>query len=766
MKERHRFVVQHHIASRDHFDFRLEIGGVLVSWAVPKGPSYNPDDKRLAVRVEDHPLEYRDFEGVIPKGMYGGGTVMLWDEGYFTPQQSAAASLAAGSLKFILNGSRLRGKWALVQMKKEGGSEDNWLLIKETDEFAKDAPGISDYVTSVRTSRTMKQIADGMTAVKAKNPFSKTGVQLATLAHTFPRDGEWVYELKYDGYRIIAYVENGNARLLSRNGNDYTERFRDVAHSLIRLSAGRPMVLDGEMVITDDNGRSDFGALQRHIKHPDEKPTYIIFDLLAYGGEDMRGQALTARKAKLKELMKKAPDNLHYSEHTEKIDTDSFNRVCGLGLEGLIGKKADSVYSGSRNGDWIKLKCESRQEFVIGGYSVSEKKPAGGGISSILVGYFEGTDLVYAGRAGTGFTEETQRDLEKRFGKLVTKTSPFSAAPAAKKGERVIFLKPELAAEIKFAEWTSDNLLRQASFKGLREDKDTGEIVRETGGGGTRVEISSPEKLMFTGPDVTKLEVAEYYQKISKRMMPYVQGRIMSLVCCPKGISGACHFKKHLPGGAEGIENVNIKNSGGDDESYFCITGVSGVIYLVQMNTVEFHTWGCLGANPEKPDIMVFDLDPDEGMDIENIRQGVTDLKSILDELSLISYLKTSGGKGYHVVVPFAATADWETFRAFAKNIAGIMEQNWPERYTTNMRKEKRKNKIFIDWVRNGRGATSIAPYSVRARKGAHISMPIEWSELYKVTPDGITIPDALTRLKTKDPWRDFFKTKEKQKLK
>ena len=521
--------------------------------------------------------------------------------------------------------------------------------------------------------------------------------------------------------------------------------------------------------------------------------TYIVFDLLALDGEDLRGRPLTKRKEALESLMKDAPGSLHYSRHVRGHGKESFLAACQANLEGIVGKKADSVYSGTRNGDWIKLKCGKRQEFVIGGYTLSDKKTSG--VSSLLLGVYEGNELIYAGRSGTGFTARSMEELGKKFEKIKRKTAPFQQAPSARPKERITWLEPVLAAEIRFAQWTKGNLLRQASFKGLRTDKDPRDVKREdtheekqpddgpekaqpsagdlekpmeTNGGSITVNgirITSPGKVVFEDPEITKAGVVRYYAKVSERMMPYVARRILSIVRCPKGIGQSCFFQKH-PGTEDhkGVATMPIMNSSGEKENYFYLENAAGLISEAQMGTLEFHTWGSRIDDLEKPDVMVFDLDPDAGMELERVRQGVKDIKSILDQLSLISFLKTSGGKGYHVVVPFQPCVDWDTFHDFAEHIAEVMEQKWPDRYTSNVRKEKRKNKIFIDWIRNGRGSTSVAPYSLRARKGAHVSMPISWEELGTAAPDGIGMADALARIGGNDPWRDFFQINQKLK--
>ncbi|AFL98974.1 ATP-dependent DNA ligase LigD polymerase module [Desulfitobacterium dehalogenans ATCC 51507] len=781
-----KFVVQHHLARRDHYDLRLEWEGALLSWAVPKGPSYDTRDKRLAVQVEDHPLEYRNFEGTIPKGEYGGGVVMLWDEGSWEPYGDVDEGLREGVLKFVLKGRRLKGKWALVRMKEKAGEKkDNWLLLKEKDEYAQTADGIAELTTSIRTGRTMAEIEEGEDEKFTQNPFSSIEVQLAKLVHSIPEGKDWLYELKYDGYRIVAYIEGNSVRLITRNGHDYTERFRDVASSLLDWAEGRAMILDGEMVVTDPEGKTDFQALQNYLKNPRAKNlTYILFDLLALDGADLRGHSLIDRKETLAGLMEDAPPNLHYSRHVRGKGKESYLAACEGGMEGIIGKKADSLYSGARNGDWIKLKCAKRQEFVIGGYTLSHKKTSG--ISSLLLGVYEGEELVYAGRAGTGLSEADMKELEEKFKSIKSRVAPFKAAPKPRSNEKITWLEPELVAEIQFAEWTKEDRLRQASFKGLRGDKNPREIQREkadeeiqpqpvqkgrspmkTNSNSIIIEgikISSPDKVIFAQPEITKVDVIRYYEKVAERMLPYVSHRVLSIVRCPKGVAQTCFYKKHPGPGSQGIVTIPILTSDGGTEDYFYIENISGLIAEAQMGTLEFHIWGSRVDELEKPDLLVFDLDPDEGMDLGTVRQGVRDIKDILAELSLNSYLKTSGGKGYHVVVPLKPAVSWEVFHDFARGVAQVMEQKWPDRYTSNVRKAKRTNKIFIDWIRNGRGATSIAPYSLRARKGAGVSMPILWEELDMVAPDGVDMAEALRRIEGSDPWQDFFQNQQRLK--
>lgn len=777
-----RFVIQHHMARREHYDFRLEWEGVLLSWAVPKGPSYNTRDKRLAVMVEDHPLEYRNFEGTIPKGEYGGGVVMLWDEGYWEPYIDVEQGLKKGELKFTLHGKRLKGKWALIRIKaKEGDDRDNWLLLKERDNLVLSESGIKAFTTSIRTGRSMEEIERGEDEKFIANPFSKVDVQLAKLVRSIPKEEDWLYELKYDGYRMVAFVEANRVRLMTRNGHDYTHRFPSIASSLTDLAAGRAMVLDGEVVITDETGKTDFQALQSYLKHPNNQSlTYIIFDLLALDGNDIRGNNLLERKKQLELLLQEAPPNLYYSRHITGKGEESFTVACQTGMEGIMGKKASSPYSGKKNGDWIKLKCDRRQEFVIGGYTLTDKKK--NGVSALLLGVYEGKDFIFAGRVGTGISAAISKQLLKEFEGIVREESPFIHPPKGRTNEKLTFLEPVLVAEVKFTECTQDHQLRQASFKGLRLDKNPKDIKREETEEDEHeaalpeqklepvliskkakliiegVKISNPDKVLFNKPTITKEDVIRYYADVSTYILPYVSHRILSVVRCPRGVTEACFYKKHPASVIEGIATIPITTGGGNTEDYFYIENKTGLIYEAQMGTIEFHTWGSQIHSLEHPDIMVFDLDPDEGMELERIRQGARDVRSILKQLSLEAYLKTSGGKGYHIVVPLHhSKMTWDVFNNFAKGVAQVMEQTWPDRYTSNVRKASRVGKIFIDWIRNGRGATSVAPYSIRAREGGKVSMPISWDELDSVAPDDISIADVLPRVKTHDPWKNFY---------
>lgn len=582
-----------------------------------------------------------------------------------------------------------------------------------------------------------------------------------------PSGDDWVYELKYDGYRIVAYKEGDNVRLLTRNKQDYSDRFPTIVN-LVRALPVDACVLDGEMVVMKD-GRTDFSSLQRYIKQKKGAVSYVVFDLLAYEEHDLREQSLEKRKRQLKTLLASTPPALSYSEHTSGDGAVLLAHACEAKMEGIICKRLSKPYTAMRSSDWIKVKCRLRQEFVIVGYTQTEKRR--NGVSALLLGFNERrakdpkkASLLYAGRAGTGFSESLALDLEEKLKPLIVAEPKVDATPRKRSGEETFWVEPTLVAEIEFAEWTNDNLLRQASFKGLRGDKAAHEVFRETQGEieednvltkqKERLTLTSPDKEMFAG--VTKKEVAAYYEKMAKRMLPHLAKRLLSLVRCPDGEHKDCFFQRHLREQLPGMEPLQVKENDGDESEYFYLADKEGLHSAVQYGTLEFHTWGSKVDHLEKPDMLVFDLDPDEGMTLDLVRQAVLHLKSILDDLDLTSFLKTSGGKGYHVVVPLEPHASWQTVRTFAQNVAKAMEAKWPKLYTSNMRKEKRKGKVFIDWIRNGRSATSVAPYSLRARAGAPISCPIAWSELAEIGPADITLTTIAERSR-KQPWRKFF---------
>lgn len=762
-----KFSVQLHSARALHYDLRLEYNGAALSWAVPKGPSFCISDKRLAVRVEDHPADYMDFEGIIPAGEYGGGAVMLWDEGVWKPLLDPSEGLKKGSLKFVLEGKRLKGGWALVKMKPVNGAEQ-WLLIKERDRYAKKTAGISRFTRGVRSGKSMAEIA----ASGLKNPFKNAEVMLAAPCEVLPSGGEWIYELKYDGQRVLSFSEMGKTALYSRNGRDCTTAFGVAANAVSKLLNGRAAVLDGEMTVAGEGGIPDFGALRAYAKNKgDGGLNYVLFDLLALDGRDLRPLSLAERKQKLKELLKDAPQVLTYSEHTAEMTAAGLKNLKDKGMEGVVAKNKNSVYAAGRNGDWQKLKFRKEDEYALGGYILSEN----GGLRSVLLGHFKNGKLCFAGCAGTGFTKEDEIELLKEFSKLKRKTSPFCSLPS-EYAKKALFVTPKLAARTAYAEVTRSGVLRQASFKGLRRDVSPVGAVKRVPPSKTEksvkaktaksdkaktaaITVTHPQKVMFSDPVITKRRLLDYYAAVAEKAMPYIKDRFLSAVCCPSGTDGQKIFRRHI-----NTDFGGIGRSVAGGAEYFYAKDESALIYLAQCNAVEFHVWASRKSSPYRPDVMVFDLDPDEGLPLKEVRRGVTDLKEVLDCLGLKSFLKTSGGKGYHIVVPFKSGADGEVFCGFSKRVAALLAKKYPERYTSSPSKKARAGKIYIDWQRNGPGATSVAPYSVRARRGAPVSMPIGWDELFKVLPASVTIRTALKR-PGGDPWADFFEVKASQRL-
>jgi bifunctional non-homologous end joining protein LigD len=806
------FCIQKHAASRLHHDLRLELDGVLVSWAVPKGPSLDPKVRRLAVRVEDHPIEYGDFEGTIPKGEYGGGTVMLWDTGSWEPVGDARRGLEKGELKFRVAGERLNGGWVLVHTRGKGNDEENqWLLIKERDEEARpgepDPWGPDD--RSVSTGRTMEEIAAGEKPRERKAAAgavpSTVPLTLATLATETPGTGDWLHEIKYDGYRIAARIDGSGVHLFSRSGLDWTARFSGVAKALGALPASGTW-LDGEAVVFDERGVSDFGALQRALKEGRaEDVAYVAFDLLFEDGEDLRELPLTQRKLRLERLLGRGGRDLHgavrYGDHIEGRGDAVFEEACLQGLEGLVSKRADGAYAGRRTRSWLKTKCGRRQEFVVGGFT--EPSGARHGFGALLLGvHDEEGALRYAGRVGSGFDDATLARLAQRLRALERRTPPFSDPPKGAQARGVHWVTPSLVAEVAFSEWTGDGQLRHPVFKGLREDKPAAEIVRElendapgrsAGAPAPRpaaphspappsstprdsrkpivggVAISHPERIVFPDPGLTKLDVAEYYEAVAGLMLPYLEQRALTVIRCPGGIGSQCFFQKNVtPSVPRSVSKVRVKGADEKTVVYPVVDTAEGLLAMIQNGAVEFHVWGSRVGAVESPDILVFDLDPDQGLPWPRVREAARTLREELAGRGLESYVRTSGGKGLHVVVPITSQARWPRVGAFAREVVETLVAREPDKYTATMSKAKRGGKVFVDHFRNGRGATAVTSYSLRARPGAPVALPISWDELGR-TQGGAdwTAAKVLRRMKTHatDPWADFFETGRRQKL-
>ena len=810
------FVVQKHAATRLHYDFRLGWRGVLKSWAVTKGPSYFPGDKRLAVEVEDHPMEYGGFEGTIPKGQYGGGTVMIWDFGEWKALGDVERELEKGNLKIELYGTKLKGKWALIRMRRNLDRSDkpNWLLIKERDEYVRSegAPAITDEApNSAITQRTIEQIAESKDHVwdskqglvfsanirekisSVRDARSSTQrrrslerplrdapaetfpgfvpPQLAQQAAVAPNSRDWIHELKLDGYRLQVHVQSTkgregktrSTRLFTRTGLDWTPRMPNLAGAASKLDL-ESCILDGEVVALDHEGRSNFGDLQAAFQERgQESLIYFAFDLLHLNGHNLRKFPLIKRKAILSELLSATEPGspIRLSEHIEGRGIEVFAKACELGAEGVVSKLASSPYTSSRGNTWLKMKCGLQQEFVIGGFTTPEK--GGRGIGALLLGYFDGGKLRYAGRCGTGFSEQTHRALRDRLDALGQKRPDFARLPAEAK-RKVIWVKPELVAQISFSAWTRDDLIRQASFKGIREDKPPSEITREsaiakelcsqnsadpvkrvmppegTGNPSQRplngFRITHPQKVLDKESGTTKLQLAEYYFAVAKHILPHVSDRPLSVVRCPDGIGPTCFFQKHVgPGLPQGIGKVSIPNRKTDKkEEFLTVNTVEGLLGLAQLGALEIHPWGSRNDSIETPDRIIFDLDPDEAVPWAMLASAAQEMRTQLRQFKLTSFLKSTGGKGLHVTVPIQPEYEWPIIKQFAQSVVLRMEKSKPGQYITKMTKAARTNKIYLDYLRNAREATAIAPFSTRARPGIPIAVPLDWKELESST--------------------------------
>jgi len=749
------FMVQKHDATRLHWDFRLEIDGVLKSWAVTRGPSLDPDEKRLAVRTEDHPLSYAKFEGTIPKGEYGGGTVMLWDRGTWSPiAGKSARDLDKGHLHFVLDGERMRGEWLLIRLRPRGKEKnENWLLRKIDDAYAGGTDTLVETaLTSVATGRTMQEIAEGAppheeaAATRAKpvrakaKPASRARKaalpayeppQLCTLVDAVPGGSDWIHEVKYDGYRALVAVADAQAKVYTRNGLDWTDKFAGIASAAAALPVGSALI-DGEIVAFKD-GRPDFSTLKDAISGGGAM-TLFAFDLLEQDGEDLRGLANVQRKERLRALVGVGEERLQFAEHVIGAGEQLFETMCREGFEGVVSKKADAPYRGKRTQAWLKVKCTRRQEFVVVGWTPSDKRR---GFRSLLLGVNESGELRYAGKVGTGFSGALIEELTAKLEKLERKTPTVAAPRAAVRGAR--WVSPKLVAEIAFTETTPEGVLRHPSFLGLRGDKSAAEVVVERPAPAPKaaaaptssIKVSSRDRLIFPESEVTKGDLADHYLAVAGIMLPWVGHRPISLVRCPQGRAKHCFFQKHDAGSfGDTVHQVPIREKDGSSENYLYVDSADGLVACVQMGTIEFHGWGSTVTALERPDRMVFDLDPDEDLDFAATKRAAEHLKEQLAELGLTSFPLLSGGKGVHVVVPLTPSAEWPAVRDFAERFARALAQAEPERFVANMSKAKRKGRIFIDYLRNQRGATAIMPYAARARAGAPVAAPVSWTEL------------------------------------
>jgi bifunctional non-homologous end joining protein LigD len=807
-----RYLIQRHAATRLHYDFRIEADGVLKSWAVTKAPSRDPHIKRLAVEVEDHPLDYGGFEGTIPGGNYGAGTVQMWDTGTWSPQEpDLAAAFKAGQIKMVLDGDRLKGKWALIRLKSDRGKPSkraNWLLIKEKDEYAVEGEGDANMEidASVTSGRTMAEIADGKTqwtsskptgrkappkpratkaqASTAKRPHAFVPIQLCAVGDHPPGGAGWAHEIKFDGYRIQIGVGGGRATLRTRKGLDWTGRFPELAAD---AATWPDAVIDGEVCALAEDSSPDFSALQAALS--DEQTgdlIYFAFDLLFEGAEDLRDLPLSHRKARLQAVLDRLPKaaakRVRYVDHFATSGKAVLESACRMDLEGVISKRLDAPYQAGRSSTWVKSKCRGRDEVVIGGWTTEGTR-----FRSLIVGVKDKTGLRPLGRVGTGYGQPMLKILLPALKAAASDRSPFIGKAAGKTtaGETIHWAKPVLVAEIEHGGYTDSGSLRQAAFKGLREDKAAAEVDAmpqapastdtpdlKSGSdaptpkpgklvvGG--VTISNPDKVLWPAHDgsgpITKADLIRYYEMAAERILPHVADRPLSIIRAPEGIAGEQFFQRHaMPGSNPRLKLIDVH----ERKPYVAVIDVGGLIAVGQSGGLELHPWGCAPGDPETPDQITFDLDPDVGLDFADVIAASRVVKAKLEKLGLHPFVKTTGGKGLHVVIPIKAdkrsAVTWDQNKAFAKAVSEAIRADDPDRFTTTLAKKARGGKIFLDYLRNGRMATAVAPWSPRARPGAGIAFPLSWGQVKAgLDPKALTIHTAPALLKKADPWAEF----------
>ncbi|RIL00893.1 MAG: DNA ligase D [Proteobacteria bacterium] len=788
------FVVQQHAARRMHYDFRLELDGVLKSWAVPKGPSLVPGDRRMAVETEDHPLDYATFEGVIPKGEYGGGTVVVWDRGTWHPIGDPHAGLAAGKLDFELAGEKLRGAWHMVRLapRSEDRGKTSWLLMKRSDAHAR--PATAGSITaaaprSVLSGRTLEEVArdadrvwssttgerDAPAIPRPGDPSAVPGArraalprriapQLATLADAAPDGDEWLHEIKFDGYRLLCRLEEGEAQLVTRAGNDWTDRFPGLARAVAALPV-ESALFDGEAVVLDAHGRSDFQQMQGALGQ--DRPDLVLyaFDLLWLDGWDLREAPLVERKRLLRWLLARAPDRspLRYSDHVRGRGPDFHAEACRNHLEGIVAKRADAPYRSLRTRAWLKVKCSRRQEFAVVGFT----DPAGSrvGFGALLLGAKDAEGrLRYCGRVGTGFDDKTLASLHAALAGDEIAKPPVVGAPRAR---GLHWVTPRLVAEVSFTEWTRDGVIRHPSFLGLRADKRPDEVTIEVADPPppaaapviraevAGVRLSNPDRVYWPELGITKSELAQYYERVADRMLPGIAERPLTLRRCPEGWEGECFYQKHATESVPAsVPRVDIEPG---KEPYTMVRDLASLVALVQIATLEFHVWGARADRLDRPDILVFDLDPDAAVPWRRLADTALVLRAFLGELGLVPFVRGTGGKGLHVVVPIERRATWDEAKRFTHAVALALVREAPRHFTAQLSKARRAGKIFIDYLRNDAEATAIASYSTRSRAGAPVAMPLFWEELGAAEgPPQWSLREAPARLNDADPWAEF----------
>jgi bifunctional non-homologous end joining protein LigD len=798
------FVIQKHAATRLHYDFRLELDGVMLSWAVPKGPSYDPKDKRMAVRVEDHPISYNTFEGTIPRGQYGAGTVIVWDRGTWQPVGDPRQGLAAGKLLFTLHGQKMAGLWELVRIGKPEERQVPWLLFKKHDAFERPRAEY-DVVTALPDSVVAKPLRAASTAtrghhgaagadsgasppalsaaVKAELPL-KLGPQLATLSTGLPVSSDWTFEIKFDGYRLLTRIEHGVPRLITRGGHDWTAKMPALARDLADLGV-KSAWLDGEIVVLGADGMPDFNALQNAFDRGSATDVivYFLFDVPFFEGYDLRSEPLRERRRLLKAFLDdKQTERVRFSADFDADPATILQSAANLGLEGVIAKRGDAPYVSARTESWLKLKCRQRQEFVVGGYTDRGNDTGAAEIGSLLLGVHEAPGrLVFVGGLGTGWNAKSASALKARLSKLEVPTSPFLDDAAVAKGrwskrpagsER--WVKPQIVVEASFADWTPDGQVRHAKFEGVRADKPAAEVVRERPAAvagavplrsaGSATKVSNPQRVIDSTTDLTKLDLVRYYESVAEWMVPHLKGRPCSLVRGPTGIGGELFFQKH----ADKLRIPEVRELDPtlwpDHDALLEVPTGPAIAGAAQMNVIEFHTWNAMVRNIDKPDRIVFDLDPGEGVSWKHVQEAAALMRSFLTDLGLEAWLKTSGGKGLHVVVPLAPRHDWATVKGFSQVLVQHLASVIPQRFVAKSGPSNRVGRIFVDYLRNSHGATTVAAYSARARPGLGVSMPVPWDMLESLKSGAHwTIATAREHLSfhAADPWAAYWKSRQ-----